>query len=77
MGAGLRASEHLRQSFNVQPRRATGIALIVIGISGNRTFLYVGIPFLVIYLVSDGGSVFFGWLATKLIGMGWSVNKAR
>jgi ACS family hexuronate transporter-like MFS transporter len=27
--------------------------------------------------VSDGGSVFFGWLATKFIGMGWSVNKAR
>ena len=37
----------------------------------------VGIPFLVIYLVSDGGSVFFGWLATKFIGMGWTVNKAR
>lgn len=37
----------------------------------------VGLPFLVIYLVSDGGSVFFGWLATKFIGMGWSVNKAR
>jgi ACS family hexuronate transporter-like MFS transporter len=37
----------------------------------------VGIPFLVIYLVSDFGSIFFGWLATKFIGMGWSVNKAR
>ena len=37
----------------------------------------IGIPFLVIYLISDGGSVFFGWLATKFIGMGWSVNKAR
>ncbi len=37
----------------------------------------VGIPFLLIYLVSDGGSVFFGWLATKFIGMGWPVNKAR
>lgn len=37
----------------------------------------VGIPFLVIYLVSDGGSVFFGWLATRFIGLGWSVNKAR
>jgi len=37
----------------------------------------VGIPFLIIYLVSDGGSVFFGWLATKFIGMGWSINKAR
>ena len=37
----------------------------------------VGIPFLVIYLVSDFGSIFFGWLATRFIGMGWSVNKAR
>jgi len=37
----------------------------------------VGIPFLVIYLVSDFGSIFFGWLATKFIGLGWSVNKAR
>lgn len=37
----------------------------------------VGIPFLVIYLVSDFGSIFFGWLATKFIFMGWSVNKAR
>lgn len=37
----------------------------------------VGIPFLIIYLVSDFGSIFFGWLATKFIGMGWSVNKAR
>lgn len=37
----------------------------------------VGLPFLIIYLVSDGGSVFFGWLATKFIGLGWSVNKAR
>lgn len=37
----------------------------------------VGIPFLVIYIVSDLGSVMFGWMATKLINMGWSVNKAR
>lgn len=37
----------------------------------------VGIPFIIIYLVSDGGSIFFGWLATKFIGMGWSVNRAR
>lgn len=37
----------------------------------------VGIPFLIIYLISDGGSIFFGWLATHLIGRGWSVNKAR
>ncbi len=37
----------------------------------------VGIPFIVIYLVSDGGSIFFGWLATKFIGLGWTVNRAR
>lgn len=37
----------------------------------------VGIPFLVIYLISDLGSVFFGWLATRFIGLGWSVNRAR
>jgi ACS family hexuronate transporter-like MFS transporter len=34
-------------------------------------------PFLVIYLVSDFGSIFFGWLATRFIQLGWSVNKAR
>jgi ACS family hexuronate transporter-like MFS transporter len=37
----------------------------------------VGIPFLIIYLISDGGSIFFGWLASKFIGLGWSVNRAR
>jgi ACS family hexuronate transporter-like MFS transporter len=37
----------------------------------------VGIPFIVIYLISDGGSIFFGWLASKLISHGWSVNRAR
>jgi MFS transporter, ACS family, hexuronate transporter len=37
----------------------------------------IGIPFLVIYLISDGGSVFFGWLSSHFIKKGWSVNKAR
>ncbi len=37
----------------------------------------VGLPFLVIYLVSDFGSVFFGWLATRLIKNGWPLPKAR
>jgi ACS family hexuronate transporter-like MFS transporter len=37
----------------------------------------VGIPFLIIYIISDLGSVFFGWLATRFIGMGWSINRAR
>ncbi|WP_128544323.1 MFS transporter [Larkinella soli] len=37
----------------------------------------VGLPFLVIYIVSDGGSVLFGWLSSKFIHLGWSVNRAR
>ena len=37
----------------------------------------VGLPFIVIYLISDAGSIFFGWLATHLIGRGWPVNRAR
>lgn len=37
----------------------------------------IGIPFLIIYLVSDAGSVLFGWFSSKLIQNGWSVNKAR
>jgi len=35
------------------------------------------IPFLIIYVVSDLGSVFFGWMATRLMQQGWSENKAR
>lgn len=37
----------------------------------------IGLPFIVIYIVSDIGSVFFGWLSSKMIAKGWSVNKAR
>ncbi len=37
----------------------------------------VGLPFLIIYIISDLGSIFFGWMATHFIGMGWSVNRAR
>lgn len=36
-----------------------------------------GIPFLIIYLVSDLGSIFFGWLATRMMQKGWSENVAR
>lgn len=36
-----------------------------------------GLPFLIIYLISDLGSIFFGWLATRLMHAGWSENKAR
>ena len=37
----------------------------------------MGLPFLVIYIVSDGGSVLFGWLSSKFILLGWSLNRAR
>ena len=37
----------------------------------------IGLPFLVIYLVTDAGSVFFGWLSGYFLRRGWSVNRAR
>jgi len=36
-----------------------------------------GIPFLIIYVVSDAGSVFFGWLSTRFMERGWTANRAR
>jgi ACS family hexuronate transporter-like MFS transporter len=36
-----------------------------------------GLTFLIIYVVSDLGSIFFGWMATRLIRHGWTDNKAR
>ncbi|MFD2574423.1 MFS transporter [Spirosoma soli] len=36
-----------------------------------------GMPFLIIYVVSDAGSVFFGWLSTQFMNRGWSANRAR
>ncbi len=37
----------------------------------------MGLPFLVIYLIADLGSVFGGWLSGKFLRMGWTINKAR
>lgn len=37
----------------------------------------VGPAFLFIYIISDLGSVFFGWLTTKFMKSGWSLNRAR
>lgn len=37
----------------------------------------IGLPFIVIYLVSDAGSIFFGWLSSHFIQNGGEVNKAR
>jgi len=36
-----------------------------------------GPPLVVIYLVSDFGSIAGGWLSSKLIHRGWSINRAR
>ena len=35
------------------------------------------LPIIVIYLVSDAGSVFGGWLSSALLKRGWTVNAAR
>src|SRR5690606_5730111 len=37
----------------------------------------MGLPFLVIFIMADTGSIFGGWLSGALIKKGWSINKAR
>jgi MFS transporter, ACS family, hexuronate transporter len=37
----------------------------------------IGLPVVVVYLAADIGSVGGGWLSSRLISKGWSVNKAR
>lgn len=37
----------------------------------------VALPFVIIYLVSDGGSILFGWVSSKFIQAGWDANRAR
>lgn len=37
----------------------------------------IGIPFLIMYLLADGGSIFGGWLSGSLMKKGWTTNKAR
>jgi len=37
----------------------------------------MGLPFLVIYLIADTGSILGGWLSGAFINKGWSINKAR
>jgi ACS family hexuronate transporter-like MFS transporter len=41
------------------------------------TLSKLGPPLVVIYLFSDFGSIFGGWLSSHFIKMGWSVNRAR
>lgn len=37
----------------------------------------IGLPFLIIYLVSDLGNIVFGWLSSFLLRRGWTANGAR
>lgn len=37
----------------------------------------IGIPFLIIYLLADSGSILGGWLSGAFIKKGWTTNKAR
>jgi ACS family hexuronate transporter-like MFS transporter len=37
----------------------------------------IGLPLIIIYLMADVGSVGGGWLSSRLIARGWSVNRAR
>ncbi len=37
----------------------------------------MGLPFLIIYLLADGGSIVGGWISGFFMSKGWTVNKAR
>jgi ACS family hexuronate transporter-like MFS transporter len=37
----------------------------------------IGLPLVVIYLLADVGSIGGGWLSSRLLARGWSVNRAR
>ena len=41
------------------------------------TITKMGLPLLVIYNVCTVGSILGGWLPSKLVSMGWSINRAR
>lgn len=41
------------------------------------TLSTVGLPLIVIYVIADIGSIGGGWLSSRLIKSGWTVNKAR
>ncbi len=37
----------------------------------------IGVPFIIMYVLADGGSIFGGYLSGNLMKKGWSTNKAR
>jgi ACS family hexuronate transporter-like MFS transporter len=43
----------------------------------NLDLEHFGPPLVVVYLVSDVGSIFGGWLSSRLIRLGFTVNRAR
>lgn len=43
----------------------------------NLSLLELGAPLVVIYVMSDMGSIAGGWISSRLIRHGWSVNRAR
>ncbi len=38
---------------------------------------HIGVPFLIMYLLADGGSIFGGWISGAFLRKGWALNKAR
>jgi MFS transporter, ACS family, hexuronate transporter len=38
---------------------------------------HFGPPLVVVYLMADGGSILGGWVSSRLIRAGWSINRAR
>lgn len=38
---------------------------------------HIGVPFLIMYLLADGGSIGGGWLSGFFMKKGWTLNKAR
>jgi len=38
---------------------------------------HIGVPFFIMYVLADGGSILGGWLSGAFIKKGWGINKAR
>jgi ACS family hexuronate transporter-like MFS transporter len=43
----------------------------------NLDLKHFGPPLVIVYLMADGGSIAGGWLSSKLLSLGWSVNAGR
>lgn len=37
----------------------------------------IGIPFFIMYMLADGGSILGGWISGAFLNQGWSLNRAR